>query len=108
MMAPDSHDTRDPSPTLSPQSVALLRDAMADRWRGTEGSEGRLATVLRRVATEARELGVRPEVLIVTMKGLEAEIVAAGSDEPRHMGLEERRRLRDWLVSTSLKAYFGP
>jgi hypothetical protein len=106
MMAPDSRDTRDPSPTLTPQSVALLREAMTDRWRGGEGSEERLATVLQRVATEARELGVRPEALIVVMKGLEDEIVAESSD-PRRIGLEERRRLRDWLVSTSLRAYFG-
>ncbi len=106
MVALDSRDRPDPPSELAPATVLRLREALRSHVRGESGCAEQLAEALRVASAEARIEGLRPEHLIIALKQLayEAEV-----QEPGALLLEEeRRKLRDTLVSATLKAYFGP
>lgn len=107
MVALDSRNTPDPPRTLSAELRERLGAAIDARWRGEPGAEPHLAEVLQAVAAEARMRGLRPEEVIVLLKQLEDD-VAAQRHAAGRPGAEERRRLRDRLITTMLEAYFRP
>ena len=101
-------DSRQPPPprALSPETTETLRQAIAEHWRAIEGAQERLGDTLSHAVTEARELGLRPEEVIVALKQIEDGVLARPeglrTDDP-----DVRRRFREWLVSSCLRAYFG-
>lgn len=101
MNAPDSSATPEP-PTLSEPQLARLREAITTRLRNPSQADDELRIVLREVATEARDRALRPEALIVALKGVLAEIDTARLTHD----VEEPRRLQEWLVTTCIHAYF--
>ena len=84
----------------------MLRTVIAERWRALEDAEGRLSAAVMRAAREAKELGLRPEELIILLKGIEDEVIAQPGTL-RASDLDARRRFREWLVSNCLRAYFS-
>jgi hypothetical protein len=91
--------TPDPRP-LSAHVIEQLRHAIQDRRQAPTGGDDALRTALEVVAAEARQRALRPEELIVTIKQVIEE--APGS----RASSNEDRRLREWIVSTCIRAYF--
>lgn len=91
--------TPDPRP-LSAHTVEQLRQAILDRRQTPALGDDVLRRALEAVALEARERALRPEELIVTLKQVVDE--APG---PR-LSSGDDRRLREWIVSTCIRAYF--
>jgi hypothetical protein len=85
---------------LSEATLEQLRQAIQDRRRSPSAGDAPLQAALQRVATEARDRALRPEELIVTLKQLLDE--APGSRATSG----EDRRLREWIVTTCIRAYF--
>jgi hypothetical protein len=85
---------------LSESTLEQLRRALQERRRSPAAGEAALQTALQTVATEARERSLRPEELIVALKHVLDESpgnrAASGED----------RRLREWIVTTCIRAYF--
>ena len=116
-MAPDSgppsHDGGLSPTTLETARRAIVR-AVAEREGRTSAAapppvrardgEAPLREALRLVAREARERGIPPERLVVTLKRLwlAASKADGGRDAPR---LEQERRLRDF-VALCVEEYF--
>ena len=106
MAALDSRGTPDPPAALAPETLASLRGAFAARLRAEPVDEAVLTDVLRAAAAEAIVAGVRPEQLLVLLKRIVDEIERVEGRAVR-LSLDERRRLRESVVTTSLRAYFG-
>ena len=107
-MVPHSASSPPPEPrSLHPETVAALRAVIAERWRAVSGTEDALAAIIARVAREAREDGLHPEELIVALKAIEQDVLG-GVGTLRADDVEARRRFREWLVSTCVRAYFAP
>lgn len=105
MVALDSRDTPDPPSGLAPATIQRLREALRGHIRGERGCAEQLTQALRSASNEARVAGLRPEHLIIALKQLARE---AEEGEPGLLLLEEdRRKLRETLVTATLKAYFG-
>jgi hypothetical protein len=106
MVPQGSNFTPDGPRALSAETMDALRAVIADRWRGADGSDARLAEVLARAAQEARAREMQPEELLVMLRHLEEEMIARPgtlrSNDP-----DARRRFREWLVQSCLRAYFG-
>jgi hypothetical protein len=85
---------------LSEATLEQLRKAIQDRRQSPAIGEDALQAALRVVASEARERALRPEELIVALKQL--------MDEPRgaRSNSSEDRQLREWIVTTCIRAYF--
>ncbi len=92
--------TPDPRP-LSAQTVEKLRQAIQDRRQTPALGDDALRRALEMVAVEARERALRPEELIVTLKQ-----VMDDAPGPR-LNSGDDRRLREWIVSTCIRAYFN-
>ncbi len=92
--------TPDPRP-LSAQTVEQLRQAIQDRRQTPAVGEDALRRALEAVAAEARQRALRPEELIVTLKQVIDEALGARPSS------SDDRRLREWIVSTCIRAYFG-
>ena len=106
-MVPDSRfHPPEPARSLSEETAAALRAVIAERWRAVEDAEGRLAHVVTQAAREAKALGLRPEELIIFLKGIEDDVMAQPGTL-RASDLDARRRFREWLVSSCLRAYFS-
>lgn len=106
-MVPLSASPPPPGPrSLHPDTVAALRSAIAERWRAASSAESALADIVARVAREARESGLQPESLIIALKGIEQDVLGA-SGSLRGEDVEARRRFREWLVSSCVRAYFA-
>jgi hypothetical protein len=91
--------TPDPRP-LSAHTIEQLRQAIHDRRQAPAGGDEALRVALEAVAAEARQRALRPEELIVTLKQVIDEAPGARSSST------EDRRLREWIVSTCIRAYF--
>lgn len=103
------HSSSSPPPGHRPLSDATrdaLRAAIAGHWRGAEGSEPALAGAIAGAAREAHAQGLRPEALIVALKDI-ADEVAGAPEALRASDADARRRFREWLVTSCVKAYFG-
>jgi hypothetical protein len=85
---------------LSEATLEQLRRAIQDRRRSSAADDAPLQAALHLVATEARDRSLRPEELLVTLKQVLDE--APGS----RAASGEDRRLREWIVTTCIRAYF--
>lgn len=86
--------------------VAELREAFLERLREAPDGDARLAGVLRAAAVEARSAGMLPEHLLIALKRLSDDMEQQERTAVL-LDLGERRRLREWLLQVSIKAYFG-
>jgi hypothetical protein len=84
---------------LDATTVAQLRRAIQDRRQTPAAGDEGLQTALQVVAAEARERALRPEELIVMLKQVIDESATG-------RGTTEERRLREWIVTTCIRAYF--
>ena len=89
----------DPRP-LNESTLEQVRRAIQDRRQVPTAGDGALRAALAVVAGEARERAIRPEELIVTLKQLIDELPGSRSSSG------EERRLREWIVTTCIRAYF--
>ena len=106
MVPEDSLQPPPPPRSLSPETIALLRTEIEERWRMTGDTDGRLTGALQRAALEARILGLRPEELIIAMRVIEDDVMGRPG-ALRAADPDARRRFREWVVTTCLKAYFS-
>lgn len=88
------------SRSLSEPVLEQLRRAIQDRRQSPAVGDTALQEALHAVAAEARERSLRPEELIVALKQV--------MDESRSVrpGSGEERQLREWMVTTCIRAYF--
>jgi hypothetical protein len=101
----DSGSSPDPARRLPEALHHRMREAILARWREDPEADAALASAISALAAEARQRGLRPEELIIFLKALEDEIPIPSRRDQR-VSFEERRRFREWLVSTSLESYF--
>ena len=80
-----------------------LQTALAEQLRRGDNPTPELSEVLQRVAREARERNVRPEVLLVTLKQLWNSL----SDNMRPQSADQFERVRQNLVTLCIKAYYA-
>jgi len=93
-----------PMTRVSPEAMALLRDALT-KWMRTEGAaDAALGSALHAVTTEARERGVRAEELLVTLKTMWFEL---GGGPPVAPSPTSSPKRLDELVTACIKAYYG-
>ena len=88
---------------LSPESMVLLRDALATWMRGNGADDPAVRSVLHAVATESRERGIRAEQLLVILKKTWFEI---GGAPPVVPPPDSGHRRLDELVTACIKAYY--
>ncbi len=98
-----AYDSRRPPTPLSDATRERLRLAITEAL-GRNGEGGQiLREALLLAAGEAREKSMRPEELLIELKHVFAGVlhgrtISAQGDE---------NRLREWLVTNCLKAYYG-
>ena len=98
-----AYDSRRPPTPLSDATRELLRVAIADAL-GRNGDGGQLLREALLVAAgEAREKSMRPEELIIELKHVFTGVIHGRSVSAHG----EEKRLREWLVTNCLKAYYG-
>ena len=85
---------------LSEPTLEQLRRAIQERRQSPAAGDATLHTALHAVASEARERSLRPEELIVALKQVMDEAPGSRSSSG------EERRLREWIVTTCIKAYY--
>lgn len=102
MNAPDSLPPPEPR-SLSPSTLARLRTVIEQRATDPRGQDGELRDALLAAAEEARERSLRPEELIIALKSLLEDISLA---QPGWSG-HDQHQFREWLVTTSIRAYYG-
>jgi hypothetical protein len=85
---------------LSESTLEQVRRAIQERRQSPSAGDAGLHAALAVVAQEARERTLRPEELIVTLKQLIDDLPGARSSSA------EERRLREWIVTTCIHAYF--
>ena len=85
---------------LSEPTLELLRRAIEQRRQSPALGDDELHAALQVVAAEARQHSLRPEELIVALKHVIDEAPGARSSSG------EDRRLREWIVTTCIDAYF--
>lgn len=94
-------DPLKPEPrSLSESTLDRVKRAIQERRETPAAGDQALHAALKSVAAEARERSLRPEELIVTLKQIVEEVPGA-----RVSSIEERR-LREWIVTTCITAYF--
>lgn len=88
------------SRSLSEPTLEQLRRAIQERRQSPAIGDTALQEALHAVAAEARERSLRPEELIVALKNV--------MDDPRpaRSGSSDERHLREWIVTTCIRAYF--
>jgi hypothetical protein len=88
------------SRSLSEPTLEQLRRALQQRRQSPAAGDSALQAAVQVVVAEARERSLRPEELIVALKQV--------LDEPpgSRSGAGEDRRLREWIVTTCIRAYF--
>jgi hypothetical protein len=89
------------SRSLSEPTLEHLRRAIHERRASPAAGDAALQAALEVVAVEARDRAMRPEELIVALKQVMDEVRA-----PRSTSSDERH-LREWVVTTCIKAYFS-
>ena len=105
MVPQGSNPPHDGRHELSAETMDALRSVIADRWREPGAPDARLGEVLARAASEARAREMRPEELLVMLRRLEEELIARPGGL-RSADPDARRRFREWLVQSCLRAYF--
>jgi hypothetical protein len=100
--AHDSSSSPEPR-ALSAAVRELLGDAIARVYREDGAADERLRDALRRASAEARERGLRPEELIVSIKMLLDDLPG----DIHGLTTGDQLRIRDRIVSACIKAYFN-
>jgi hypothetical protein len=80
-----------------------LRQALSEQLKHTESPTSEVSDLLRKVAREARDNGVRPEELLVAFKQLWSSLI----DSTRPQMPEQSEKVRQTLVTLCIKAYYA-
>jgi hypothetical protein len=80
-----------------------LRTALIEQLKRPEGPTKELATLLRKVAREARNEGIKPEELIVIFKQLWNSL----AESLRPQNADQYELVRQRLVTLSIQAYYA-
>jgi hypothetical protein len=80
-----------------------LRTALIEQLKRPEGPTKELATLLRKVAREARHEGIKPEELIVIFKQLWNSL----AESLRPQNADQYELVRQRLVTLSIQAYYA-
>jgi hypothetical protein len=80
-----------------------LRTALTEQLKQPEGPTPELATLLRKVAREAREQSIPPEELIVVFKKLWNSL----AESLRPQDPDQYERIRQRLVTICIEAYYA-
>jgi hypothetical protein len=80
-----------------------LRTALTDQLKRPDGPTPELASLLRKVAHEARDKSIPPEELIVIFKRLWNSL----SESLRPQNADQYERVRQRLVTLCIQAYYA-
>jgi hypothetical protein len=80
-----------------------LRTALTEQLKRPDGPTPELASLLRKVAQEARERSIPPEELIVTFKQLWNSL----AESLRPQNADQYERVRQRLVTLCIQAYYA-
>ena len=80
-----------------------LRTALTEQLRQPERPTPELSNLLKRVASEARQKGVRAEELIVVFKQLWNSL----AESMRPQNVDQYERIRQSLVTLCIQAYYA-
>ena len=89
--------------SLSESTMKELRTALTEQLKRPERPTPELASLLKRVASEARENGIRPEQLIVIFKQLWSSL----AESMRPQNTDQYERIRQNLVTLFIQAYYA-
>jgi hypothetical protein len=103
MVAYKPRSPRDDSRMLSTETAAQLRSAISQHWSGPQRPPDPLAEALATAAQEARHRSLRPEELLIALKGIEEDVAVALNVVDN----EDRDRFRLWLVGACMRAFFA-
>lgn len=98
-----AYDSRRPPTPLSEATRSQLRAAMAESLDDSGEARPSLRAAVLAAAAEAREREMRPEELIIELKGL---FTSALQGRATTFSGDEHK-LREWMVTTCLKAYYS-
>jgi hypothetical protein len=96
-----ARDSKSETPGLSPQTIALLQDALG-RCLERDADLESVQPALRAVAREARERKIFAEHLLITLKD-----VWYALPQIRQTENEEQQRLLQRLVTLCIREYYG-
>jgi hypothetical protein len=101
MVAYDSRRLPDPDKMFSPETAAALVEAFRAQRTEGEAPIPALTEAVRNAAREARARRLPPEAVLIQLKLLaeQAGLTSTGDED-------DRRRLREWMVTISLRAYW--
>ena len=88
---------------VSESMMQELRSALTEQLKRPDGPTPEVTALLKRVAREARENGVRPEELLVTFK----EIWNSLFESLRPKSPDQHERIRQNLVTLCIQAYYA-
>ena len=88
---------------ISESMMQELRSALTEQLKRPDGPTPEVTALLRKVAREARENGVRPEELLVTFK----EIWNSLFESLRPRSADQYERIRQNLVTLCIQAYYA-
>lgn len=89
--------------SLSESTMKELRTALTEQLRRPERPTPELSNLLKRVASEARQNGVKPEQLLVTFKQLWNSL----AESMRPQNVDQHERIRQSLVTLCIEAYYA-
>jgi hypothetical protein len=89
--------------SLSDDTMQELRHALTEQLKRPDGPTSEVTDLLRKVAREAREQGVRPEELLVTFKQLWNSL----SESFRPQLPDQHEQVRQNLVTLCIQAYYA-
>jgi hemoglobin-like flavoprotein len=80
-----------------------LRTALTEQLKTPDGPTKELATLLRRVAREAHDQGIKPEQLIIIFKQLWNSL----AESLRPQNADQYELVRQRLVTLCIRAYYA-
>ncbi len=88
---------------LSESTIKELRTALTEQLKRPDGPTPELASLLRKVAQEARAQSIPPEELIVSFKQLWNSL----AESLRPQNADQYERVRQRLVTLCIQAYYA-
>ncbi len=88
---------------LSESTIKELRTALTEQLKRPDGPTPELASLLRKVAQEARAQSIPPEELIVSFK----ELWNSLAESLRPQNADQYERVRQRLVTLCIQAYYA-
>lgn len=92
-----------PVGSLSETTMKELRTALIEQLKRPDAPTPELASLLRKLAHEAREKSIPPEALIVTFKKLWNSL----AESLRPQNADQYERVRERLVTLCIQAYYA-